>query len=183
MEKKVFSYSGWGGRGILEQAKQVILSDWSQAGSTHITENKKAWTMKGIKNLTWLHCNSRRLISPRFKLLTWHDRQINDVNLPLSFIIAPESKDLLHPSHFKHFLCHFEAMGPFFSSSMLTTRLHAGHFLDPPNCGSGRAREVKREEGLTSSDEMACANDTGNGTTFIVALLSSLNFASVHFLQ
>lgn len=118
------------------------------------------------------------------ELLTWHDRQINDVNFPLSFIIAPESSDLLHPSHLRHFLCHLDAMGPFFSSMILTTWLQAGHFLEPPKCGSGLARDVNRADGLMSSDEMACASDAGSGTTFMMAMDSSpLNLLSAHFLQ
>lgn len=102
--------------------------------------------------------------------------------------MAPESKALLQPSHFRHCLCHLVAIGPFFSSMIPTTLSQPGHNLVMPNFGSGLDRELKSVDGLTSLssalETTIGITESGWGTTLVVRVASSpANLVSAQPLQ
>lgn len=69
-----------------------------------------------------------------------------------SITAALESSILLHPSHIRHFLCHFEAFGPNVSSLIEVMRLpHLGHSRVVSKEGKGRLRELINKDDFTAS--------------------------------
>lgn len=76
--------------------------------------------------------------------------------------VAPESRDLEHPVHFRHLICHRVAFGPGFSSCTdWIVCWQPGHVLRTPNLGNGRARRLMSEDGFTAA---AAAGDDDTGT-------------------